>query len=656
MKAIYLLIAWSFFIIVNACGQEPIRAYGNVELTDFEVQAPDYDPDAEAIILFDVGKTRFFESETGLDISFKRLTRILILKESGLDWAEVDIPLYFKSYYEQERLNKLKACSYSTSDGLIYKNELDKEHVYEERINEFYIQKTFAMPAVKVGTIIEYEYEILSPFVVNLPDWEFQNRIPTLYSQYQVGITPFYEYTFLLQGGKPLDSYNFTDDWKDYFFRGRVYQNRVHEFVMTDIPAFEDESYITSVNDYIIKIDFQLSKIRRLSGQSTDFLTTWEALNEKLYEHEDFGGFIKKSERKAGSILSEQLPLEGLDDGEKCRVIVDYVKNNFSWNGRSKYFSNKSVKEFLKEMTGSSAEINLFLIGMLRAAGLNARPLVLSTRDHGRIQTTYPYAHFFNYVVALVDINGNLILTDGTEPLLSFARIPQRCINHEGLLIDKEGEAWVNLTNSVAFPSVVYRNLVLSIDTSEWMVKGEFVDQSNEYLALENKKAYNENPESFTDQLESSGFENVDDVMPMNLDAPGKPFVIKYNADYPLDLFEDKIMMSPFLGLPISKNELRQTERFYPVDMNYKKNWVYKSAIAIPDGYQILSSPEDFLMDNTLMKIELKTEQIETHITITGIIEFKKAVYPPEDYKKLKSFINIAIKRFNDKIIFRPVI
>lgn len=636
--------------------QEKVMEFGKIEVKDFEVQAPEDDPDAEAIILFDIGKTRFYSTGEGLDIKFTRLTRILILDESGLDWAEVEIPLFIgDNYYEQERVKNLQANSYNLTDGRIFLTKLETESVYTEKINDNWQQQKFAMPAIKVGTIIEYEYEVLSPFVFNLPDWEFQNRIPTIYSCYEVGITPFYEYTFLLQGNKPLDSYNYFDEETDKFLYTTSYQDRVHTFVMKNIPAFKDESYITSVEDYIMKMDFQLSKIRRIGGETTDYLTTWEAMNERLYKHEDFGMYINKSERIAKKIFSEELLIEGLDDRNKCKKIIEYVKNKYSWNGKYRKYAEKTPKDFVKKTSGSNAEINLFLIGMLREAGFTAKPVLISTRSHGRIRVDYPYAHLFNYVIALVEVNGSLILTDGTEPLLSFARIPTRCINHVGLVIDKEGESWINLTRSVAFPSVNHKNLTLKIDTDELLINGEFLDQSNEYIALKNKKSYSKNPEGFIEALESKGFENVEDVLAMNLKAPGKPFIISYKADFPLEYFEDKIIVAPFLNLPISENMLKQPERLYPVDMNYKENWIYKSIINIPDSYQILKVPEDFLMDNSLMRIELKTEQAGKHLSVTGIVEYKKAVYPPEDYKKLRSFINIVIKRFNDKIVFKEV-
>lgn len=654
-------IAFLFFILIIICSgsvysQEQIREFGKIRNFDFEVQAPTDDPDAEAIILFDIGETRFIHGKEGLDIKFERVTRIKILKESGLDWAEVNIPLYFESYYESELLTKLEANTYNLVDGVLQINKLDKESVFEEKINKYWIQKKFAMPAVKVGSVIEYRYVVTSPFVVKLPDWEFQDQIPTLYSKYIVGVTPFYEYTYLLQGAYKFDSYkSTTETWNSKSFASIDYNDLVHEYVMKNVPAFKDESYITSVEDYIMKLDFQLSKINYTTGGSKKYLTTWEDMHKSFLKSEYFGLFIKKSEKYSKKILEEDLILDGLDEVAKCKKIVNYVKTNYSWNGYNRKYAEKSVKQFVNETTGSSAEINLFLIGMLRAAGLNANPVLISTRDHGQIKVDYPYTSLFNYVIVMVEFGNKKILTDGTEPLLAYARIPSKCINHKGLVFSDEGEAWINLTSSIAFPSVSHKLFLLKVDTENDVVNAEVVEQTNEYMALHNKKMYASDSEIFVSSKEKKGFENVEITEVINTEVSGKPFILKYNADFQFEYFDDKIIITPFPDLPFSENKLKQPTRKYPVDMNFKKRWYYVSTIGIPEGYELLDAPKNYKLDNELVKIEIKSELMESSIKIEGTIHFHKAVYPTKDYPKLKYYFNEIIKKFNDKVVLKEL-
>ena len=72
---------------------------------------------------------------------------------------------------------------------------------------------------------------------------------------------------------------------------------------MKNVPAFNSEEFISSINDYIIKIDFQLSKIHTTSGVSIDVITTWEELSKELLTHQDFGKYINKSKRLASHLI-----------------------------------------------------------------------------------------------------------------------------------------------------------------------------------------------------------------------------------------------------------------------------------------------------------------------------------------------------------------
>jgi hypothetical protein len=60
----------------------------------------------------------------------------------------------------------------------------------------------------------------------------------------------------------------------------------------------------------------------------------------------------------------------------------------------------KALKAY-KDKTGNVAEINLMLTAMLRYAGLNANPVLVSTRSNGIAM--FPNRTAFNYVIAAVE-------------------------------------------------------------------------------------------------------------------------------------------------------------------------------------------------------------------------------------------------------------
>lgn len=87
------------------------------------------------------------------------------------------------------------------------------------------------------------------------------------------------------------------------------------------------------------------------------------------------------------------------------------------------------------DKTGNVAEINLMLTSMLRYAGLEANPVLISTRSNGIAY--YPTIAAFNYVVSAVDISGELVLLDATEKYSNINVLPFRDLNWIGRLVKK---------------------------------------------------------------------------------------------------------------------------------------------------------------------------------------------------------------------------
>ena len=92
------------------------------------------------------------------------------------------------------------------------------------------------------------------------------------------------------------------------------------------------------------------------------------------------------------------------------------------------------------------ADINLNLVSMLRYAGLEANPVLVSTRANGVF--FFPTLKGFNYVIASVIISNKIILLDASEFYAVPNQLPLRAINWEGRLVKKDGTSIsVNLSS-----------------------------------------------------------------------------------------------------------------------------------------------------------------------------------------------------------------
>ena len=85
----------------------------------------------------------------------------------------------------------------------------------------------------------------------------------------------------------------------------------------------------------------------------------------------------------------------------KANAIFNYVKNTFTWNKDAGLYVEDGIKKMLETKTGNATEINLFLVMLLREAGIKADPLAISTVSievhHATVFFCYigvPYCYF----------------------------------------------------------------------------------------------------------------------------------------------------------------------------------------------------------------------------------------------------------------------
>lgn len=645
-KPLFATLLCIFCLSLNA-QREKIK-FGSVSLSDLQNNSFEEYSDAEAIVLFDGGVANFIEEEGRFIIVFERTKRIKILTKAGLDLSNINIPYYQQDMRTSELISDIKAISHTLVNGVDQKNELQKNDVYDEKITDNWHQKKFAIPGAKEGSVIEYTYVLKSPFMFNLPDWEFQSKIPTLYSEYEVHVVPFYEYTYLAQGIKNFDYTNSYVGVGSRRFAHIDFKEMVYEFAMKNIPAFEDIRYITSMNDYIVKMDWQLARIIRPNGVKEEIMTTWDQMVESMLKSENFGKFIKTSSKNVEKMLKNDPQLQHiakLENFKKAKELTNYVKKSYNWNRMRGKYASKSVKEFLNETTGSTAELNLFLIGMLRAFDINAYPVLLSTRDHGKIKTDYPFESFFNTLAILIEVDKQFYLTEATEKELEFGKLPAEYLNEKGLIIDEEKQGWVDL--NITLPSLESEDMKLVLNPSNLKLEGKFVKTLTDYDAIQ----YKRNKDLIQRELDNS-YDLIREIEYPETNSPTEPYVLKYDASYPVSTFEGNLYFRPFLNKAPTVNPLKAEERTYPVDFIYSQKKQFNTTIDIPNGYTFTSIPENVQFSNSLIDFsyEVFLDPSKQKLIAISTYVLKKAVYEPKEYKQLRSYLAQVAEAYNRQI------
>jgi hypothetical protein len=224
---------------------------------------------------------------------------------------------------------------------------------------------------------------------------------------------------------------------------------------MKDVPALNEEPFITTMDDYVSLISLELASVYVPAdtysiGAGKDLTSTWEKIDNLLLQDEDFGlqfdrgGFLKDNLTRLG--LTPTTTIEA-----RAAAVYALVRDAVKYNDYAAIYTSATLRKTFELHQGNAADINLLLIAALRTAGVNANPVLLSTRDHGRLTIEFPMASRFNYVVAHVAIPGGQdLLLDATDPLLPAGMLPERCLNQLGRLVLKEPlkSRWIDLKPS----------------------------------------------------------------------------------------------------------------------------------------------------------------------------------------------------------------
>ncbi|MEO8771879.1 MAG: transglutaminase domain-containing protein [Ferruginibacter sp.] len=447
MSTRLLIILLLCIIALQLPAQDKSKAkFGNVTEDDFKQTVYSIDSNANAVVIADIGSTEIVGNDKGnFSLQFKKFTRIHILNKNGYDAAKIEIGIYTNEDQE-EKLNSLKAVTYNLENGKITETKLDKDNVFKVKISKHLILKKFTLPNIKEGCIIEFQYEILSDFIFNLQPWEFQGNYPRLWSEYKVDIPSFYRFITLSQGYQPFfiksnkdgsGVYTVTDlngtqaTEHTTFTTGTT----LYRWVMKDVPALKEENYTSTINNHISRIEFQLSALAAPFNPK-NVMASWPEAATDLLKDEDFG----ESLRKDNPWLNDFMPAAvngAVNDLDKARNIFAWLRDNMTCTNHNRKYIETSLKTVLKTRNGNEAEINLLLTDMLKKAGLNADPVILSTRSHGIVYALYPLLDRFNYVITRLQVNNNDYYLDASQPGLGFGKLTNDVYNGHARVINE---------------------------------------------------------------------------------------------------------------------------------------------------------------------------------------------------------------------------
>jgi len=644
-----------------------VYKYGDIKPEDFKSTIYPIDSSATAVVIADVGNSQFIgNSDGGFSIEFKEQKRVRLLnKNSFNNEATITLSLYYDGA-DEERLTEFEAVTYNVEGGKVVANKLNKADLFTDKYNDHYKLYKFTFPNVKEGSIIEYKYTTLSPYIMMLHPWKFQKDIPVLWSEYQTTIpSSIYDYLIIKRGFLPFVIDTTYYSRKNYYvtFKQGMYgtynsgynaETVMGHWAMKDIPPLKEEPFTACLEDYRSKISFQLRHIVH-PAYKEDVLGTWQQLADKLLQREDFGADLNKSNSWLNKDIEDAIKGK-MTDYDKVKSIYEYVRDSYTCNASRGVFLTSTLKKVYQDKGGKVADINLLLTAAYRSAGFNACPAILSTRSHGRANEAMPLVEQYDYVICRVIFDNQSYLLDASQRYLGFGKLIPELYNHFIQLIDTMPKAIplspdsLKETNATTVFMINDKEHKLSASVSS-MAGSVASQQLREKLSKQSRESYFKELKAFyTGEVEMAN-EAIDSLKLLNY-----PVKVSYNLQMNLK-GDDLIYFNPIIGKEERKNPFTAAERHYPVDMPYCVDESYVFDMEIPEGYTVEELPKStrVMLKEKEGMFEYMIAQSSGHIQMHTRVKLDKAIYSPEDYQTLRDFYAYIVKKEADQIVFRKV-
>lgn len=651
-----LIFVCSTLFSLSVFAQDAPIKFGKIDIADLQMKVYPKDTAAEAVVLADYGESYHqYNSTVGLQMIYFRHRRIKILKKAGYDWATHAILTTHARTGGKEYITDLKGATYNLVDGKIVTEKLSKESIFDEKVSEYQAQRKISLPNVKEGSIIEYSYRITSDFDTEIKTWEFQKSIPTVWSEYRVMIPSFYKFQVISQGYEPFAISEKKEENINFGPNVAPEAGDKFRWVMKDIPALKEEPFMTTIDDYRSQIEFEIAAYTPQGGIHKYFSLTWNDFSTTLNGYDNFGVQLKR-----GGFLKDvatTIKATAKDTLSKVQAAYDYISKNMTWNGNTSFFASSNLKKALETKTGNSADINLMLVVLLRELDIQADPVVLSTRDNGRVLDNYVLERKFNYVIAHTVVDGKSLLLDATEPLLKLGVLPIRCLNENGRLIQGNSGNWVALNSKEKMAKTLILDMKINPEGQlqgnvSVAFLGYYGQDYRQRIKKETKDKFIENFKKSHPQWEitKTTIEGYEDI--------SVPLVTKFETaiNEKSNVAGDRIYLSPMVGEGEDKNPFTAVERKFPVDFGTLIEENFVATYIIPEGYAVEEMPKGVkvsLPDDGGRFTFVVGTQDENKIVISSKISLKKTAYLAEEYEALRKFYDQIVQKHAEQIVLK---
>ncbi len=606
-------------------------------------------PGAAAVILFRQVDRDDNDSTTHQDNYF----RIKILTEEGRKRADIEIP-FFEGL---EDVVNVKGRTIKP-DGTIlnYEGKVFEKQLVKVR-GAKYLAKTFTLPDVQVGGIIEYFYT--SHFIQHLvfdSHWILSDELFTKRAQFS--LKPF-------KGGyQPLSLRWSWQSLPPGTVPPKEGEDHIIRMDANNIPAFQSEDYMPPANELRSRVDF----IYSTGFADKDADSYWKRIGFAWYTQvEAFLGKPKDMEKAVAQIVSpsdsQEVKLHKIYDRvQQVRNTTFEVQKTAQEAKRQKDKFAEKVEDVWKRGYGDGADLTWLFLGLVRAAGFEAYGCRVSDRREYFFNSTTMQSSKLNTNVVLVKLNGNDLYFDPGVVFTPFGLLTWSETGVQGLRLDKDGGSWIQTTLPQASESRIERKGKLTLSdagdlegklTVTYTGLSAMTRRVDERNADEvaRKKALEE---TVTGQIAVPAEAELTNKPDWT--TAGAPLVAEFNLKIPnwASNAGKRMLLPAAVFTAAEKGVFEHASRVHPVYFEYPHQKSDDVTIELPPGWQVSSVPPPQERNGKVIVYSLKVEQAPGNLRLLRQFTVDMLLLDPKYYSQLRNFYQVVRTDDALQIIVQP--
>lgn len=606
-------------------------------------------PGAPAIILYrevnrdDRGRTAHE------DVYF----RIKILTDEGRKYADIEIP-FFK---DQGSVGNVHARTVEPDGSIVpfTGKAFDKSIVKARGLK--YMAKTLTLPAVQVGSILEYYYttDLSDKFIFD-SHWILSNELFTKDAKFS--LRPYTsDYSFIhvrwiwnqLPAGTTPPS-----EGPDHVVR----------LAASDIPAFHTEDYMPPENELKSRVDFIYSD----DFVEKDADKYWKNLGKKRNEHlESFIGKRKAMEEAVASIVSpSDSPEIKL---QKIYARVQQIRNTSyevakteEEQKRSKEKEPDNAETIWKKQYGNGQQLTWLFLALAREAGFDASGMWLADRQNYFFYPQTMDGRRLDANVVVVKLNGKDVFFDPGAAFTPFGMLPWVETAVSGLKLSKDGGTWVQTSLPDSTESSIQRKAELKVtDTGdlEGKVTVTYTGLEASQRRVEQRLADDTDRKKF---LEDEVKEAVPAACEVELTnqpdwkSSSPSLVAEYTLKVPgwVAGTGKRALLPVGLFAAPQKRLFDHAERVHPIYFEYPFQISDDVSIDMPLGWQISSLPKPEKLDAKAITYVLEAKNDKGTLHLSRVLNVDILLLPQKNYVNLRQIFQIVRTDDEEQVVLLP--